>query len=133
NPTGSITQHLRLPGQYADSTKFNHNGFRDYDPAIGRYLEVDPIGIVGGLNPYGYAGQNPTRWVDPSGLDLMVITGGWNGGINVFGHSSVAVTSAGVYSYGTETPLGDSTAAYLASQSANRPQSVTIIHTTPTQ
>ena len=30
--TNTITQNNRFPGQYADATGFNHNGFRDYNP-----------------------------------------------------------------------------------------------------
>lgn len=44
------------------------NYFRDYDPAIGRYVESDPIGLDGGLNPYLYVDGNPLRYVDPTGL-----------------------------------------------------------------
>jgi RHS repeat-associated protein len=76
-PTGSITQNLRLPGQYADATAFNHNGFRDYNSLIGRYLETDPIGLLGGLNTYGYASQNPVQRIDQEGLaDVCADTGG---------------------------------------------------------
>jgi RHS repeat-associated protein len=72
--TGSITQNLRLPGQYADATGFNHNEFRDYDPSIGRYLESDPIGLAGGLNTYAYVGDNPIMGRDPSGLFYIPFT-----------------------------------------------------------
>ena len=66
---GSITQNLRFPGQYSDGeTDFNYNGFRDYMPNLGRYLESDPIGLAGGLNPYLYANANPGSFTDPSGL-----------------------------------------------------------------
>ena len=67
--TGSLTQNIRLPGQYSDSeTGFYQNGFRDYMPGWGRYLEGDPIGLWGGVNTYGYAAQNPLLWVDRWGL-----------------------------------------------------------------
>jgi RHS repeat-associated protein len=66
--TGTLTQNLRLPGQYADAeTGFSQNGARDYVPGWGRYLEADPMGLVAGVNTYGYAGQNPLEWTDRSG------------------------------------------------------------------
>lgn len=39
-----------------------------FDPQIGRWLSQDPIGFAGGLNSYGYTGQYPINFVDPSGL-----------------------------------------------------------------
>ena len=67
--TGSATQNLRLPGQYADAeSSLYHNGYRDYVPDIGRYLESDPIGITGGLNTYSYTFNNPISRTDTMGL-----------------------------------------------------------------
>ena len=61
--------NLRFPGQYFDSeTSLGYNYFRDYDPAIGRYVESDPIGLRGGINTYGYAEANPVNRSDPLGL-----------------------------------------------------------------
>ncbi len=65
---GLIVQDLRLPGQEFDvETGFYHNGFRDYVPGLGRYLESDPIGVVSDLNTYRYARGNPFRLVDRRG------------------------------------------------------------------
>ena len=36
--------------------RLRNNYFRDYEPAIGRYVQADPIGIDGGLNLYAYVG-----------------------------------------------------------------------------
>jgi len=67
----SFTYNLRFPGQYYDrSTGLHYNGFRDYDPALGRYIESDLIGLAGGLNTYSYVGNNPLNYVDPWGLEL---------------------------------------------------------------
>ena len=67
-PAG-IVQNLRLPGQEFDvETGLYHNGFRDYAPGWGRYLQSDPIGLAGGMNTYGYVRGNPVRSIDPLGL-----------------------------------------------------------------
>ncbi|MEN8221586.1 MAG: RHS repeat-associated core domain-containing protein, partial [Pseudomonadota bacterium] len=39
-----------------------------YEPGVGRYFRVDPIGLQSGMNIYGYAGANPMIFIDPLGL-----------------------------------------------------------------
>jgi RHS repeat-associated protein len=41
---------------------------RWYDPATGRFLTQDPIGLAGGINLYAYAGNDPVSYSDPDGL-----------------------------------------------------------------
>ncbi|HHS3623217.1 TPA: RHS repeat domain-containing protein [Proteus mirabilis] len=59
---------FRFAGQYEDEESgLYYNRFRYYDRETGQYLSPDPIGLLGGLNPYGYV-HCPTGWVDPFGL-----------------------------------------------------------------
>jgi len=61
--------NLRFPGQYFDAESGKHyNYFRDYDPAIGRYVESDPIGLKASLNTYAYSSSTPLVSFDPWGL-----------------------------------------------------------------
>jgi len=44
-----------------------HVGERYYDPACGRFVQRDPIGIRGGFNTYVYAENSPVFVIDPEG------------------------------------------------------------------
>ncbi|MGJ1409067.1 RHS repeat-associated core domain-containing protein [Sphingobacterium thalpophilum] len=58
---------------YAEKDKetgWNSFELRNYDPAVGRWLTVDPMGQY--VSPYVGMGNNPVSLFDP--------TGGWSGG-----------------------------------------------------
>ena len=72
-----FTLNLRYAGQYYDKeSSLFHNGFRDYNPKIGRYVQSDPIGLKGGINTYNYVGGNPVSYTDPSGKCPWCFIGG---------------------------------------------------------
>ncbi len=65
-----VTNNLRFPGQYSDSEiNSNYNYYRNYSPTLGRYIQLDPIGLKGDLNAYLYAQANPIRFIDALGLN----------------------------------------------------------------
>lgn len=58
-------------GLYDVDTGLVRFGARDYDAAVGRWIQSDPAGLAGGVNIYGYAYQNPLYWIDPNGLSPL--------------------------------------------------------------
>ena len=68
--TDTVSLDLRYPGQWLqpETGGLAQNWFRDYDASIGRYAQVDPLGIQGGFNAYAYALSNPVNGVDRAGL-----------------------------------------------------------------
>jgi len=132
--TNSIGDYnLGFPGQYYDKEMGTYyNYFRDYDPSIGRYIQSDPIGLAGGINTYGYVGGNPLTGIDFFGLDTLIIFGqGYSG--NPLGHSALAFSGRGVYSYGTRHNFGSAVTGYLAEQGSYRGQIVITLKTTSEQ
>lgn len=68
--------YLSIPGQYYDSeTGLHYNWHRYYDPATGRYLTPDPIGLAGGINLYSYVANDPINFIDPWGLESFPFQG----------------------------------------------------------
>ncbi|MBQ0752639.1 MAG: thrombospondin type 3 repeat-containing protein [Gammaproteobacteria bacterium] len=100
-----------IPFGYAGGLKDSDTGlirfgFRDYDPAIGRWTARDPIGLKGGLNVYGYVLGNPINAVDVNGLETTVVTvRDWGVGT----HSALHQESKGNFLYDPAGSYPDAT------------------------
>ena len=101
DPDGDGTKYvfdMRFPGQRYDAvTGLFQNGWRDYDPQSGRYIQSDPIGLAGGISTYAYVANNPYMRTDPRGLDDSMcmfnpVACGWN---KIPQESNVAVGAGG--------------------------------------
>ncbi|HLI12485.1 MAG TPA: RHS repeat-associated core domain-containing protein [Alphaproteobacteria bacterium] len=91
-PTGSVTKYGYQPfGDSSDSSGafryagrridaetngLYYNRARMYSPALGRFLQPDPIGFQGGPHLYAYVNNDPLDARDPQGLSELSIKGG---------------------------------------------------------
>ena len=71
--------HIWYTGKELDAdTGLVYFGARWYDPSIGQFLSVDPVGVIPGnrfsYNRYAYANNNPQKYIDPDGnyADLAI-------------------------------------------------------------
>ena len=68
NQQSAIGNRYTFQGREIDwATGLYYFRARWYDPAAGRWLSKDPIGISGGFNLYVFCGNNPVNYVDPFG------------------------------------------------------------------
>jgi len=87
--TGSAVNNKRFVGKEKDSeTGLDYFNARYMNDKIGRFISVDPVGVVDSktnkinekmllnpqrLNSYAYASNNPYKLVDPDGRDFIYI------------------------------------------------------------
>ncbi len=118
-PSGTLPPAFATKRLDADIGLYYFNA-RWYSPTMGRFISPDPLYLYQPeqglqepkrLNPYAYAGNNPVRYVDPSGLGFWDVLGAIVIAIAVV----VAVVAVSVLTFGVGTAIGFGTLlAYAA-------------------
>lgn len=71
-PYSSVGNPFMWTGhRYDEAVGLYHMLFRFYDPALGRWLQRDPIEYADGVNLYEYTVSSPLFWIDPLGLEII--------------------------------------------------------------
>lgn len=75
NPFLGDTYKYKFGGkEYQDEFDINTYDFgaRNYDPALGRWMNLDPLAeMMRRHSPYNYAFNNPIYYIDPDGMEAM--------------------------------------------------------------
>jgi len=78
--TGTTTNSYAYTGREFDGLGIDYYRARYYNPTTGRFLSEDPLEFAGsGPNPYEYAHDSPTNFIDPSGESDFQFYGNWCG------------------------------------------------------
>jgi RHS repeat-associated protein len=65
--SAASTNVIKFTGREQDIGDMYYYRNRYLKPSVGRFISEDPIGLAGGVNTYGYVGQNPVWATDPDG------------------------------------------------------------------
>lgn len=79
-PTAWPGERGFVGGTIDTSTGLTHIGAREYDPALGRFVSVDPIMDLTDpqqMHGYTYSNNNPVTFSDPTGLKIYIDNDHW--------------------------------------------------------
>ncbi|HTQ13085.1 MAG TPA: RHS repeat-associated core domain-containing protein [Rhizomicrobium sp.] len=121
-------RHLRHPYRYVGmrydpETGLYYDRARMYSSALGRFMQVDPVGYKDDLNLYAYVGNDPNDRADPTGetvavaLRILVATGTLDAEEDA---GTGFITPVSAFALGLTTLAGLGYATYEAFQPADQ-------------
>lgn len=108
------------------STGLSYYGARYYDPVIGRFMAIDPVGFQEGnptsFNRYAYANNNPYKYVDPDGnLPILLLAFAASDFYNAYQETGSIGQAAGAAVLGAINPFGKAAKAVKAAKGVPKP------------
>lgn len=99
--TGTLDADFGFTGHYYHQPSALHLAlYRVYNADLGRWISSDPIGEIGGINLYGYVGNDPLSQADPFGLWYIDLNIGYGFPIFLGPTVGLVFSSQGIQVYG---------------------------------
>jgi RHS repeat-associated protein len=128
--SGYVTTAQKFTGQRLDNTGLYYYGARYYDPNIGRFISADTIvpnpANPQSLNRYSYCLNNPLKYVDPTGHDQIITTGG----VNSNGQTWYTISDGAGNLLAIATGIDDLAAKMSSCESSSRGVDLPVVKTT---
>jgi RHS repeat-associated protein len=119
--TGTTKTPMGFQGKYFDQESgLNYFYHRYYNPAIGRFISEDPVGVNSGLNFFNFAENDALNYIDPLGLDVLTDNEKVKGGMCCILERSGRLTGSDYFGEKSFVLYSDNSIIYGSGKSTER-------------